>query len=75
MPRPPFQGILREEGLGDVNHGSDWDLLGQAGLDELPLVLRATRSSARGCPDHLPWRHPCYEGLGHVKHGIAWDPS
>ena len=31
------QDILRDEGLGHVEHGNDWDLLGKARLDELPL--------------------------------------
>ena len=53
-----LEDILRDEGLGHVKHWSDRDLLSQAGLDEVPLVLRTTRSSARGCPDHLPSRHP-----------------
>ena len=47
MSNTGLPGILRDEGLGHVKHGSDWDLQGRAGLVELPLVLRATHSSAR----------------------------
>ena len=61
MPRPlSFKTSLVMRVLGMSNTG-------------VTGILRATRSSVRGCPDHPSQDILCDGGLGHVKHGSDWD--
>ena len=54
-------------------HGSDWDLLGKAGLGEVSLVLCAIRFQHADAQTTLLQDILRDEGLGRVKRGSGWD--